>query len=452
MPNSFFNELLQQLSERGRAMLGLARDAAARGDVVELSEHLLSGRGEASGVALAKAVLDTYANAPLATRLAFLTALAERFGADPQKVEEAITAYREKPDAATLHRLHTAAEARRQELMRRLNLAPGGTAALVRMREELIEHLPNRPDLRAVDADFVHLFSSWFNRGFLVLRPIDWTTPANILEKIIRYEAVHEIHDWDDLRRRLEPPDRRCFAFFHPQLVDEPLIFVEVALTAEIPGAIAPLLAKDRKPIAAEAATTAVFYSISNTQRGLGGVSFGNFLIKQVVDDLKRDLPNLKTFVTLSPVPGFAKWLERERGFEASQALDAEAKTVLAALDEEGWHEDPATAEKVRKVLLPAAAWYFLKAKTPNGRPVDPVARFHLGNGARLERLNFLGDTSAKGLGQAHGLMVNYLYALEDIEKNHEAFAGSGEVIAAAAVRKQLKGERASRTLVPVTD
>ncbi|MBB4016651.1 malonyl-CoA decarboxylase [Chelatococcus caeni] len=452
MPNSFFNELLQQLSERGRAMLGLARDAAARGDVAELSEHLLSGRGEASGVALAKAVLDTYANAPLATRLAFLTALAERFGADPQKVEEAIAAYHDKPGAATLHRLHTAAEARRQELMRRLNLAPGGTAALVRMREELIEHLPNRPDLRAVDADFVHLFSSWFNRGFLVLRPIDWTTPANILEKIIRYEAVHEIHDWDDLRRRLEPPDRRCFAFFHPQLVDEPLIFVEVALTAEIPGAIAPLLAKDRKPIAAEAATTAVFYSISNTQRGLGGVSFGNFLIKQVVDDLKRDLPNLKTFVTLSPVPGFAKWLERERGSEASQALDAEAKTVLAALDEEGWHEDPATAEKVRKVLLPAAAWYFLKAKTPNGRPVDPVARFHLGNGARLERLNFLGDTSAKGLGQAHGLMVNYLYALEDIEKNHEAFAGSGEVIAAAAVRKQLKGERASRTLVPVTD
>jgi len=452
MANSFFNELLQQLSERGRAMLGLARDAAARGDIAELSEHLLSGRGEASGVALAKALLDSYANAPLATRLAFLTALAERFGADPQKVEEAIAAYQEKPGAATLHRLHTAAEARRQELMRRLNLAPGGTAALVRMREELIEHLPNRPDLKAVDADFVHLFSSWFNRGFLVLRPIDWTTPANILEKIIRYEAVHEIHDWDDLRRRLEPPDRRCFAFFHPQLVDEPLIFVEVALTADIPGAIVPLLAKDRTPIAAEAATTAVFYSISNTQRGLGGVSFGNFLIKQVVDDLKRELPNLKTFVTLSPVPGFAAWLARERGSEASQALDAEAKTVLAALDEEGWHEDPATTEKVRKVMLPLAAWYFLKAKTPNGRPVDPVARFHLGNGARLERLNFLGDTSAKGLKQAHGLMVNYLYALEDIEKNHEAFAGSGEVIAAAAVRKQLKGERASRTLVPITD
>jgi len=452
MANSFFNELLQQLSERGRAMLGLARDAAARGDIVELSEHLLSGRGEASGVALAKAVLDSYANAPTATRLAFLTALAERFGADPQKVEEAIQAYREKPSAATLHRLHTAAEARRQELMRRLNLAPGGTAALVKMREELIEHLPNRPDLKAVDADFVHLFSSWFNRGFLVLRPIDWTTPANILEKIIRYEAVHEIHDWDDLRRRLEPPDRRCFAFFHPQLVDEPLIFVEVALTQDIPDAIAPLLAKDRKPIAAETATTAVFYSISNTQRGLAGVSFGNFLIKQVVDDLKRELPNLKTFVTLSPVPGFARWLARERAAEASQVLDGEAKAVLAALDEEGWHEDVATAQKVRKVLLPAAAWYFLKAKTPNGRPLDPVARFHLGNGARLERLNFLGDTSPKGLAQAHGLMVNYLYALEDIEKNHEAFAGSGEVIAAAAVRKQLKGERASRTLVPISD
>ncbi|MDJ1159114.1 malonyl-CoA decarboxylase [Chelatococcus sp. SYSU_G07232] len=451
MPTSFFNDLLQTLTDRGRAILGLPRDVVARGNVVELGEHLLSGRGEASGVALARAVLDSYAAAPLAGRLSFLTALAERFGADRSLVEKAIEAYRKEPSEANLHALHTAAEARRQELMRRLNLAPGGTAALVRMREELLAHLSARPDLRIVDEDFVHLFSSWFNRGFLVLKPIDWTTPANILEKIIRYEAVHEIRDWDDLRGRLEPPDRRCFAFFHPQLVDEPLIFVEVALTGEIPGAIAPLLARKRTPIAAREATTAVFYSISNTQKGLAGVSFGNFLIKQVVEDLKRELPNLKTFVTLSPVPGFAAWLKRERQAEASDALDADAKATLRLLDEPGWHEDAEKAERLRKVLMAAAAWYFLKAKTPKGRPVDPVARFHLGNGARLERLDFLGDTSPKGLEQAHGLMVNYLYALEDIEKNHEAFAAAGEVIASSAVRKLLKNNAPSRavTLIP---
>ena len=213
--------------------------------------------------------------------------------------------------------MHQASEPRRQELIRRLNLAPGGTAALVQMREALLTLLAGDGELRAVDRDFVHLFASWFNRGFLVLRRIDWTTPAHILEKIIRYEAVHAIEDWDDLRNRLAPPDRRCYAFFHPQLVDEPLIFVEVALTKDIPDAIAPLLDLARPVIGAQEATTAVFYSISNTQKGLGGISFGNFLIKQVVEELKQDLPNLQTFVTLSPVPGFAGWLQaraRARG------------------------------------------------------------------------------------------------------------------------------------------
>ena len=198
---------------------------------------------------------------------------------------------REGAGIEAVEALHAAAEPRRQELVRRLNLAPGGTAALVRMREELLKHLRKHPELRRVDADFSHLFGSWFNRGFLVLRHIDWTTPANILEKIIRYEAVHAIGTWDDLRNRLEPADRRCYGFFHPQLVDEPLIFVEVALTEAIPDSVAPLLDLERSPIEADRATTAVFYSISNTQRGLAGVSFGNFLIKQVVEDLKAELP-----------------------------------------------------------------------------------------------------------------------------------------------------------------
>ena len=215
------------------------------------------------------------------------------------------------------------------------------------MREELLEYLPDHPELKPVDTDFTHLFSSWFNRGFLVLRPIDWTTPANILEKIIRYEAVHAIQDWDDLRNRLEPEDRRCYGFFHPQLVDEPLIFVEVALTREIPDAIGPLLDLSRMPIAATEATTAVFYSISNTQKGLGGVSFGNFLIKQVVENLKRELPNLKTFVTLSPVPGFARWLDRERKTEKSAWLDARRRRLCTS-SMDRLEQDPEKVEKVR--------------------------------------------------------------------------------------------------------
>jgi malonyl-CoA decarboxylase len=446
---TFLNDLMSSIAERGRAILGRSRSVIEQIDLAAIGELLLSRRGEASGVALAQTLLDSYARAPLALRLHFLTALAERFGPDQKLLDQAVDDFRKNPGPPAARALHNASEPRRQELIRRLNLAPGGTFALVRMREELLDHLAARPDLKAVDEDFVHLFSSWFNRGFLVLRPIDWRTPANILEKIIRYEAVHAIQDWNDLRNRLEPTDRRCFGFFHPQLVEEPLIFVEVALTTEIPGAIAPLLAPDRAPIPAKEATTAVFYSISNTQKGLGGVSFGNFLIKQVVEDLKRELPNLKTFVTLSPVPGFAAWLARERANENSAFLIEPEKQALRPLDEPGWHLGPATAETVRRALMPAAAAYFLRAKTPRGRPIDPVARFHLGNGARLERINFLGDLSSKGLRQSHGLMVNYLYDLGHIEKNHEAFAEKGEVAASSTVRKALRADFPARELVP---
>ena len=448
---SFLGDLIETLTERGRALLGALgrRDLVSGDSLPALGEMLLSRRGEASGVVLAQTLLATYAAAQPPERLAFLKALAERFGPDRGRIDEAIEAIRRDPTPQALEALHAAAEPRRQELIRRLNLAPGGTAALVRMREDLLADLPRNEDLKSLDRDFAHLFSSWFNRGFLVLRRIDWTTPANILEKIIRYEAVHAIATWDDLRNRLEPEDRRCYGFFHPQLVDEPLIFVEVALTRTIPDAIGPLLDLSRTPTPAPETTTAVFYSISNTQKGLGGVSFGNFLITQVVENLKLDLPNLKTFVTLSPVPNFAAWLARERKTEASACLDASARDALAILDEPAWHEDPAKVEKVKASLLHAAAYYFLKAKNAKGRPVDPVARFHLGNGARLERLNFLGDLSPKGLKQSHGLMVNYLYALDEIEANHEAFAEKGTVAASAAVRKALRTDLPSHDLVP---
>ncbi|BAM91423.1 malonyl-CoA decarboxylase [Bradyrhizobium oligotrophicum S58] len=443
----FLQGLIDTLTQRGRSVLGIKppRHTGEDPDLELLGEALLSRRGEASGVAIAQSLLAAFERAKEPERLKFLSSLADRFGPDRRAVELAIAAYKSEDGGAgkKIEALHAAAEPRRQELIRRLNLAPGGTASLVRMREVLLSLLSKHPELQAVDDDFVHLFSSWFNRGFLVLRPIDWTTSANILEKIIRYEAVHAIQDWDDLRNRLQPADRRCYAFFHPQLVDEPLIFVEVALTKQIPGAIGPLLDKERQAIDAREATTAVFYSISNTQKGLAGVSFGNFLIKQVVQDLMRELPNLTTFVTLSPVPSFANWVKRELKAEASTAIDDDTRRALAAIEAGG---DIAHA---KEPLTALAAYYFLKAKLPSGKPVDPVARFHLGNGARLERLNFMGDASPKGLKQSHGLMVNYLYALEHIEANHEAFAEAGTVIASQQVKKSLRAKLASQDLVP---
>lgn len=441
MATSFFSDLLQTIAERGRALLpsNTARriDSGTRSeDFVELCEELLSGRGEASGVALARHILDKYEDLTTGPRIAFFEALAQRFGTDREKLQQAIAEWQQNPCDTTASHLHEATEPRRQELFRRLNLAPGGTAALVRMREDLLDALDHRPDLAPVDADFVHLFSSWFNRGFLVLRRIDWSTPANILEKIIRYEAVHEIKSWDDLRRRIDLPDRHCYAFFHPALVDEPLIFVEVALLHGIPAAIAPILTAEREMLYPEQTDTAAFYSISNCQRGLGGVSFGNFLIKQVVDEISQHNPALLQFVTLSPVPGFAAWLRRARENEISQGLSEEDRASLRALDEDGWWRQPNLRAALEEPLRRAAAWYFLHARNRHGLPLDPVARFHLGNGARLEQIHAMADESAKGLKQSCGVMVNYLYDLADIEKNHEAYAENRIVAASNAVRK----------------
>jgi malonyl-CoA decarboxylase len=440
MNTSFFGDLLQTISDRGRALLRRERrgDAAMRSEsLVELCDHLLSRRGEASGVALATEILARYNDLTVGPRIAFFESLATKFGPDRTRLDAAIKAWETEPGDATAAELHAASEPRRQELFRRLNLAPGGTRALVRMREQLMDVLNRRDDLRALDSDFVHLFSSWFNRGFLVLRRIDWSTPANILEKIIRYEAVHEIRDWDDLRRRIDPPDRRCFAFFHPALADDPLIFVEVALDREIPGAIAPILASTRQNfVEPDRARVAVFYSISNCQRGLAGVSFGNFLIKQVVEDISRELPKLTTFVTLSPVVGFARWLKSELAQESSPAILSGDRAALSLAERPFWWTDPVVFDQLREPMLRAAAWYYLRARNKRGLPVDAVARFHLGNGARLERINWLGDTSERAIEQGDGLMVNYLYDLDEIEKNHEAYAEGRTVIASPAVQR----------------
>ena len=451
---SFFSELLTTIADRGRSVLPrswVGTPIGARADLVQLARDLVSRRGEASGVALAREIFTRWDVLEASERREFLIHLVEEFGADTGQLEQAITSWRDDPSPNTLRQLGAAAEPKRQELIRRLNLAPGGTRRLVKLREEIARHEESYPALSALDADFQHLFSSWFNRGFLVLRRIDWSTPASILEKIIRYEAVHAIQDWDDLRRRIEPQDRRLFAFFHPQMVDEPLIFVEVALTTAIPGSIDLLLKEGEPQIAVEQATTAVFYSISNCQEGLRGVSFGNFLIKQVVEDLKRELPALKSSVTLSPVPGFAAWLARERASPSSDVLTAADRAALKPLDTADWPKAPAKLlDPLKEALLAAAAYYFLRAKTAKGRPVDAVARFHLGNGARLERMNFLGDRSAKGLAQSHGLMVNYLYVLDEIERNHETFAEKGTVASAAGVKAHLRAAAARAPRLPL--
>ena len=449
---SFFGEMLQSIADRSRALILRERREPSRersASLIELCEALLSGRGEASGVALADEILRDYAELTIGPRIAFFEALATTFGHDRARINAAVAAWQKSPSDEVAAELNRASEPRRLELFRRLNLAPGGTAALVRMREQLLDAMDHRDELGVIDSDFVHLFSSWFNRGFLVLRRIDWSTPALILEKIIRYEAVHQIRDWDDLRRRIDLPDRRCYAFFHPALVDEPLIFVEVALTREIPDAIAPILADKRQMIDPRRATTAVFYSITNCQRGLAGVSFGHFLIKQVVEEVSRELPRIDTFVTLSPAPNFADWLKRERRNEASLALDAEDRDALAALDRAEWWRDPVAAETLREPLLRAAAWYYVRARNGRSLPVDSVARFHLGNGARLERLDWLGDTSERALRQSYGLMVNYLYDLDYIEENHEAYVQQHMVVAAGAVTRLVRSP--AREVVPVS-
>ncbi len=437
---TFLKDVLQSIAERSRSIFSRSEDysseAAPSPEV--LSTALLSTQGEASGVALANEIVDRWNQMGTAERLDWFLMLANRFGPNTDNIEEALNNWRDSPSPVTLCRIHSASEPTRQELLRRINLAPEGTATLVKMREQLLNALGKNPDLVAVDDDFTHLLRSWFNRGFLELRVIDWSSPAEILDKIIQYDGVHEIVDWDELRRRLHPKDRRCFAFFHPQMPNVPLVFVEVALTRGIPAHIGALLTEDRNPIDTGKADTAVFYSISNTQVGLKGVSFGNFLIKQVVEELVRELPNLSTFVTLSPVPGFARWMSKQESLMSGSNSSALDPAVFETLKVSDWQEDEEQQATIRPAMEKAVAIYLLEAKGRDNAPADPVARFHLNNGAMLERINFCGDISAKGMLQAYGFMVNYLYDLNAIERNHELYANGGKIAASPGINKLL--------------
>lgn len=390
---------------RNRVTRPAAADARS---TEELAEALVGSDGEMSGQTIGRLIFDRFDAMDESERKSFFDYLANTMGFDPSNVRKALEDYEQEPNRKSYQRFAEAAEPKRQEFIRRLNRVPQATGQLVTMRSHLLKYTRSDAALSAFDFDFQHLFSSWFNRGFLVLRPINWESPAHILDKIIAYEAVHAIDSWDDLRRRLEPSDRRCFAFFHPAMADEPLIFVEVALTKGIPNSVQDLLSEDRNSIVADDADTAVFYSISNCQAGLANISFGNSLIKQVAVDLSMELTGLKTYVTLSPIPGLNSWLSES-------------------------NVEPLPGDEDR--ILNLAAHYLLNAKRDSGAPRDPVARFHLGNGAVVHKVHSSADVSDKGMAQSRGVMVNYLYDLARVSQNHERFATTGKISASSEIR-----------------
>lgn len=436
MAPTFVSQLFNSIADTGRELLDLRGGKKRGSGIKELCRDLLTQKGEASGMALAREAVEAWNTLNDDEKLDFLVFLNKELAPDQEKIEAAVKAYHKEGNAENYKALSEAIEAPRQELMRRINFAPGGTAAIVAMRKFLVGHIRSNPELKAVDSDLQHLLSSWFNRGFLTLERIDWRTPAVVLEKLIEYEAVHEIDGWEDLRRRLDK-DRRCFAFFHPALPDEPLIFVEVALVKGLAAAIPPLLSRDTERGDPTKADTAIFYSISNCQDGLKGISFGNFLIKQVVAELSAELPNLKHFATLSPIPGFMKWLTGVNGAVAGMHFK-DINAVRKAIADPDWLNKPETVDEVQEPLEKLCAHYLINEKRGT-QPLDPVTRFHLGNGARLEQLNWMGDNSPNGLAQSAGLLVNYYYSLKDIEKNHEAYANERKVVASSALQSLAK-------------
>jgi len=425
--------MLDAVAELGRQYFGQARPKQTGITALDLCHDLMSAPGEASGTALAREIVFLYLQMDREQKLAFLRKVSRTFSLDVDKVAIDAAAFAKKRSPEALEALMQGIEPPRQELFRRINMAPGGTSAIVGMRALMLEAGKDDADLKALAGDLKHLLSSWFNRGFLQFEQIDWNSPASILEKLIDYEAVHEIQGWGDLRRRLAK-DRRCYAFIHPALPEEPLIFVEVALTKDVAEKIEPLLAAPVNPAAEKTANTAVFYSISNCQAGLAGISFGNFLIKQVADTLSQELPAVKAFVTLSPIPGFLRWLSTA-GRDVIDRVAGEA--VAQCCEPMDWWRDAEGREALSEPLLRLAAHYLVNERRGKS-PYDPVARFHLGNGASVGGINWAADLSSKGLEQSAGIMVNYRYDPGTIIKNHESFVNDDMIATSASVRRYL--------------
>jgi malonyl-CoA decarboxylase len=400
-----------------------------------VARSLLRIKGEASAIKLAQETLQLYAAADGDGKRVFFEYLLSDLGPDDHALDAAVRAYEADPCPDNYVRLQRAVEPQRQELIRALNWAPTGTSALIDMRADLLELVDQNEHLKVVDHDFLHLLSGWFNRGFLEVRRISWETPAFILEKLIEYEAVHEIGSWPDLRRRLAS-DRRCFAFFHPQLPDEPLIFVEVALTKGLVANIRDVLEHEHPEDCSSkvpAPDTAIFYSINNCQKGLRGISFGNFLIKQVADQLAGEIQGLRHYATLSPIPGFRAWLEPVRAARSLDWLRDEDYETLAVLAADEWVSDAALADSLKPLMLKLCAHYLLKEKRED-EPLDPVARFHLSNGARIERINWMGDLSEQRRTQSYGMLVNYIYDRRSVIRNHEDYVRDGDIAASTTI------------------
>jgi malonyl-CoA decarboxylase len=443
-PAPFLTRILRSLG-RHPAPGGRGADGAAF-HVADLCHALLSERGEVSGARLAADVVSAYRALDPSGVDAFFDLLVTQFSLDPAVVARAAEAYSANSSRANLIWLQSSVEPPRQELFRRFNMARGGISVLVEMRRQLLPTLGAHPHRADIDVDLIHLFRSWFNRGFLVLQQIDWRTSAAVLERLIHYESVHQIQGWEDLRRRLEA-DRRCYAFFHPALPDEPLIFIEVALTRGMTAKVQPLLDQKAPVIDPGRADCAIFYSITNCQEGLRGVSFGNFLIKQVAEDLGRAFPRLRTFATLSPVPGFRDWLTRT-GESLVPALSPELATLIGTVEHGAPIDERSYSDELRTEITRLCAYYLLHAKRGSA-PLDSVARFHLANGARLQRLNWMGDTSQTGLIRSLGLTANYLYRLADVEHNHEAYAQDHHIVASPQLQRLARqcqsGDRSER-------
>jgi malonyl-CoA decarboxylase len=436
MPGIFSN-LLQILRERHGT------------DMRFLCGHLLSERGEASQTALAQKIISTYRGMNSAQRCAFFEMLCREFSPDEAAVSNAAAEYQREPGPKSLAVLSAAVEAPRQELIRRINTAPQGTETLVALRQHLLDLPDGKSKFGALDADLKHLFRSWFNRGFLRLERISWQTSALVLEKLIGYESVHEINGWPDLRRRLEA-DRRCFAFFHPALVNEPIIFVEVALANGMTGDLQPLLDVKAPVLAPEKADTAIFYSINNCLKGLRGIPFGNFLIKQVVTELAAEFPKIRTYCTLSPLPRFARSLESregEMGFtreRLSRLLDGSAGNLTEAAGRSDavdafFHllEEPLSHREELAAPLERLALAYLTQARQNGKLYDPVAMFHLSNGARIEQINAFGNLRPYGVAESFGVTVNYRYLPEELEENHELFVRKGQIRVSSGLSRE---------------
>ncbi len=434
MIRRFAKNIIESIADAGAKFLDLRLSGAPTRALVTLCEDLISQKGVASGIALAREVVHRYQSLDRDEKLTFFLELSRRIGPDMAAIEKAADNFVLNPNSETLRNLSVTMESNRQKLFSRMNMAANGTPAIVELRQDLLSFINEHPELAAVDEDLKRLLTSWFNPGFLTLIRIDWDTEASILEKIIQYEAVHSIENWHDLKQRLVA-DRICFAYFHPALEDEPLIFVEVALTKGMASSIQAIIGDDTQ--GREEANTAVFYSVNNCQQGLRQIPLGNFLIKRVVTELVRELPSIKTYCTLSPITGFAKWLRDELTSDDSEFLPNEEKETLSLIEHPAWHQDAEKCEILKKPLIKACANYLVNVKK-HGKPLNAVARFHFGNGASLDRINWMGDTSENGMGEYLGLMVNYLYDLKHIESNHEAYVQQGELAVSKSIRAAL--------------